>query len=99
MTIGSERAQMVAHEPNQKSAGIAYLLLFLCGAFAVHRFYLGAFGSGLVMLTLTLATLLLLDSGVGELLLIPGCVWLLIDACLIPDMTRRRNMELLDSLE
>lgn len=99
MIMHSDRAQMIAHEENRKSVGMAYLLLFLFGSLAVHRFYLGANNSGVLMLVLTLLAMLLAANGMGFLLFIPIGIWLLADTCLLSDMTRRRNMELLDDLD
>lgn len=79
--------QRIANE--KKSALAAYLLWFFLGFFGAHRFYLGRWVSGLIMLALfgigsALAVVL-----VGYLPLAVVAVWWVIDALLIPGMIGR----------
>ncbi|MER5170348.1 TM2 domain-containing protein [Thioclava sp. GXIMD2076] len=79
--------QRVANE--KKSALIAYLLWFFLPMLGVHRFYLGRWMSGLIMLILfgigtALAVIL-----IGYIPLAFVGLWWLIDALLIPSMIRR----------
>jgi TM2 domain-containing membrane protein YozV len=93
---GGERA--LRYDANKKSALIAYLLWFFIPACGVHRLYLGYVGSGLFMLVLHGVSWLLAYILIG----LPGLaivyVWWLIDALLIPGMTRSYNDRLVDSL-
>ncbi len=98
-TMRGDRARVPARDVNLRSACLAYLLLFFCGGLGVHRFYLGYTNSALIMLILTIVAALLLTSGIGLLLFIPIGLWVLADLCLIPEMTRRRNEQLMDSLD
>ncbi|MFA7107917.1 MAG: TM2 domain-containing protein [Sphaerochaetaceae bacterium] len=41
-------------EKNQKSTGLAYVLLFFCGSLGIHKFYLGEVKMGLTYLILGL---------------------------------------------
>ncbi|MFT3689278.1 TM2 domain-containing protein [Paenirhodobacter sp.] len=89
--------QRIANE--KKSALVAYLLWFFLGFFGAHRFYLGRWVSGLVMLALfgigsALAVVL-----VGYLPLAVVAVWWVIDALLIPGMIGRDVRTLRDSLQ
>ncbi|WP_339107570.1 TM2 domain-containing protein [Thioclava sp. GXIMD4216] len=79
--------QRVANE--KKSALIAYLLWFFLPMLGVHRFYLGRWMSGLIMLALfgigtALAVIL-----IGYIPLAFVALWWVIDALLIPGMIRR----------
>ncbi|WP_406720940.1 TM2 domain-containing protein [Thioclava litoralis] len=79
--------QRVANE--KKSALIAYLLWFFLPMLGVHRFYLGRWMSGLIMLALfgigtALAVIL-----IGYIPLTFVALWWVIDALLIPGMIRR----------
>lgn len=92
--------RMMQYDANKKSMLIAYLLWFFLGTLAVHRFYLGATKSALVMLTMWLVFGALSGAtfGVfGFLLLIPG-IWLFLDLFLIPGITRDKNNELIAML-
>ena len=66
-----------------RSLGAAYLLWFFLGWFSAHRFYLGRPGTAFLQI-------------VCWLLIVPGLVWWLVDAFLIPGMIKRDN-ELLRS--
>jgi TM2 domain-containing membrane protein YozV len=66
---------------NEKpSAGAAYILCIFFGAFGIHRLYLGAKGSGIVMLIL----------GITIVGLLITWIWAFIDLFLIPGMIRKR---------
>lgn len=81
--------QRVANEG--RSALLAYLLWFFLGFFGVHRFYLGRWVSGLLMLILfgigSALTVLL----VGYLPLAFVALWWALDALLIPGMIASDN--------
>jgi TM2 domain-containing membrane protein YozV len=89
---------MMRYDANKKSVIVAYLLWFFLGMFGVHRFYLGRWISGLILLLFTLVAGALYVILVGMVLMaIPG-LWWLIDALLIPGMTRSYNNELVDEV-
>lgn len=78
-----------------KSPLIAYLLWFFLGYGGVHRMYLGRWISGILMLLifgLSLLLMLVLIGYVGLGLII---LWWVVDALLIPGMTRRANERLI----
>lgn len=95
-----EAERMMQYDANKKSMLIAYLLWFFLGTLAVHRFYLGASKSALVMLAMWLVfgALSGMTLGIfGFLLLIPG-IWLFLDLFLIPGIVRDKNNELIAML-
>lgn len=75
----------------RKSIVIAYILLMLLGPLAAHRFYVGATGTGTIMVILTLASVLLSLVGVGLVGLLVVLAWLIVDAVLLPQMLRDYN--------
>jgi len=89
---------MMRYDANKKSALLAYILWFFLGLFGVHRMYLGRVGSGIAMLLLhglSWLTWYILIGFVGFGIL---GLWWLIDALLIPSMTRAYNNRVVDSL-
>ena len=86
------------YDANRKSAILAYILWFFLGWFGLHRMYLGRIGSGVAMLLLqgvSWLTHFILIGYVGFAIL---ALWWLIDAVLIPAMTRDYNNRLIDQL-
>jgi TM2 domain-containing membrane protein YozV len=94
--VDSERA--MRYDADKKSALIAYLLWFFLGLFGVHRFYLGRVGTGLGMLVLHGISWVLAFILIGYLGFAVLGLWWLIDALLIPGMTRSHNNRLIESL-
>ena len=89
---------MMRYDANKKSALLAYVLWFFLGFFGVHRMYLGRVGSGIAMLVLhglSWLTYWVLIGWVGFGIL---GLWWLIDALLIPGITRDYNNSLVDRL-
>jgi TM2 domain-containing membrane protein YozV len=89
---------MMRYDANKKSALLAYILWFFLGFFGVHRMYLGRIGSGIVMLVLhglSWLTYWILIGWIGFAIL---GLWWLIDALLIPGITRDYNNRLVDQL-
>ena len=89
---------MMRYDANKKSALLAYILWFFLGFFGVHRMYLGRVGSGIAMLVLhglSWLTYWILIGWFGFGIL---GLWWLIDALLIPGMTREYNNRLVDQL-
>lgn len=81
--------QRVANE--SRSALVAYLLWFFFGMFGAHRFYLGRWVSGLIMLVLFGIGSALAFVLVGYIPLALVGLWWLIDALLIPGMIAADN--------
>jgi TM2 domain-containing membrane protein YozV len=94
--VDTERA--MRYDADKKSALIAYLLWFFLGLFGVHRLYLGRVGTGLGMLVLHGISWVLAWILIGYLGFAVLGLWWLIDALLIPGMTRSYNNRLIESL-
>jgi TM2 domain-containing membrane protein YozV len=86
------------YDANKKSTLVAYLLWFFLGWLGGHRFYLGATGSAIAMLIITIVSTLLVFFGIGLLGLLAIGIWALVDAFLIPGMVRNQNNELINIL-
>lgn len=89
---------MMQYDSNKKSIGVAYLLWLFLGGIGAHRFYLGSVGLGLFQLALCIIGVLTSVIGIGFLFLSPLCIWVLVDAFLIPGMTRDHNNRLIAQL-
>lgn len=90
--------RVMRYDANKKSALLAYILWFFLGFFGIHRMYLGRVGSGIAMLVLhglSWLTWWILIGWIGFGIL---GLWWLIDALLIPGMTRSYNNRLVDNL-
>ena len=85
--------RMMRYDAAKKSVGVAYLLWFFVGAFGVHRFYLGQWRTGLLMLACTVLAWVTL----GLSALITGLI-LIIDLFTIPGKVARHNERLIASL-
>ena len=94
--VDTERA--MRYDADKKSALIAYLLWFFLGLFGVHRLYLGRVGSGIGMLVLHGISWVLAWVLIGYLGFVVLGLWWLVDALLIPGMTRSYNNRLIESL-
>ncbi len=97
---------MMRYDAGKKSAWLAYAIWlvpaltswFFIPTFGLHRLYLGRWTSGLLALGLQAVSLLLsfvLIGFLGFLIIIP---WWLVDALLIPGMTRDHNNRLIERL-
>lgn len=95
------------YDANRKSVWLAYAIWalpaivswFFIPTFGLHRLYLGRWTSGLLALALQAVSLVLslvLIGFLGFLILIP---WWIVDALLIPGMTRDYNNRLIDRLD
>jgi TM2 domain-containing membrane protein YozV len=94
----ADAVAMMRYDAAKRSALIAYLLWFFLGYLGAHRFYLGRFGSGLLMLLLfglSWALTFLLIGYAG--LLVIG-IWWLVDAFLIPGMTSSYNTRVIERI-
>src|SRR4051794_35190136 len=95
---GLDTELMMRYDASKKSALLAYVIWFFLGWAGFHRFYLGRITTGLLMLVILVVSWLLhfvLIGFLGYLIIIP---WWLIDALLIPGMTRDYNNRLIDRL-
>jgi TM2 domain-containing membrane protein YozV len=90
--------RMMRYDANRKSALLAYILWFFLGWFGLHRMYLGRIGSGVAMLLLQGVSWLTHFILIGYLGFAILALWWLIDAVLIPGMTRDYNNRLIDQL-
>ncbi|MFZ1429762.1 MAG: TM2 domain-containing protein [Geminicoccaceae bacterium] len=98
MSTRLDTDRMMRYDANRKSAILAYILWFFLGWFGLHRMYLGRIASGVAMLLLqgvSWLTHFILIGYVGFAIL---ALWWLIDAVLIPGMTRDYNNRLIDQL-
>ena len=76
-----------------KSIGTAYLLWFLLGQFAAHRFYVGSSSMAFAQISLRLVGVLLVLSAnfYGFYLLGAALVWWAVDGIMLPDLIRQAN--------
>ncbi len=89
---------MMRYDANKKSVIVTYLLWFFLGWFGIHRFYVGKWISGFILLALTLIAGATYWIFIGMVLMaVPG-LWWLIDALLIPGMVRDYNNDLVDEV-
>lgn len=98
MRADYDAERMMRYDAGKKSALLAYVLWFFLGWFGVHRFYLGRVVSGIVMLVLWGLSWLLHFILIGFLGFAVIGLWWLIDALLIPGMTRSYNEDSIDRL-
>jgi TM2 domain-containing membrane protein YozV len=88
------------YDANKKNLIVAYLLWIFVGWLGIHRNYLGKTGTGIAQLALWLGctVLTVLTLGIGYVLFLIPALWLLIDAFLIPGITRNFNNNLIDRI-
>jgi TM2 domain-containing membrane protein YozV len=98
MSTQLDAERMMRYDANRKSALLAYMIWFFLGMFGVHRMYLGRWTSGLVMLGLNVVSWLTHFILIGYLGFAILGIWWLIDALLVPGMTRSYNNRLVDQL-
>ena len=87
-------ARMMRYDAGKKSVGIAYLLWFFLGGIGIHRFYLGKWASGLLILGCTV--LAFVTFGLTAIITGVYAIW---DLFTIPGKVRRHNERLIASLE
>jgi TM2 domain-containing membrane protein YozV len=90
--------QSLVYDAHKKSLVVAYLLWWFLGFFGAHRFYLGAIGSAVAMLVLTVASTVLMIVAVGLLGYIALGVWWIVDAFLLPSMVTQYNVRLIGQI-
>jgi TM2 domain-containing membrane protein YozV len=97
--FGHRDAQaMMRYDANKKSVGVAYALWLFFGSLGGHRFYLKRTGSAVAMLLLFIASFVLSFVIVGIFGFVILGVWALVDAFLIPGLTRNYNNHLITNL-
>ncbi|MEZ5841349.1 MAG: TM2 domain-containing protein [Hyphomicrobiales bacterium] len=96
--VSADAHALMTFQANKKSVGIAYLLWFFLGPFGAHRFYLGAIGTAVVMLVITILSILFSVVGIGLIGFLIVGIWLLVDAFLIPGIARDKNNALISRL-
>jgi TM2 domain-containing membrane protein YozV len=89
---------MMRYDANKKSVGVAYVLWFFFGTLGGHRFYRKRTGTAIVMLIVFVVSVPLSFIGVGFVGLTIVGIWTLVDAFLIPGLTRDYNNRLISSL-
>ena len=85
--------RMMRYDAAKKSAGVAYLLLFVLGGLGVHRFYLGHWFTGLVLLLM----IPLAFASFGLSLLLSGLI-LFLDLFTIGGMVKKHNEKVIRRL-
>jgi TM2 domain-containing membrane protein YozV len=96
--ISADVLAMMRYDAAKKSLLVAYLLWFFIGFAGIHRFYLGATGSGIAMLVIFLVSIPLALVAVGLLGFLVLGIWWLVDGLLIPGMAERHNTQLIQTL-
>ena len=86
MSISTDQQLLVeARLSNERrSTGVAYALWFFLGLFSAHRFYLGRPKTAILQIV--------------TILCVVGIIWWIIDAFLIPEMTRQHTAEIRERL-
>lgn len=79
--LSSDARALLLYEANKADTLIAYVLLFTLGLLGAHNFYLQRNGIAIAQLILTLTVVGLIVSG----------IWVVVDAFLVPGITRRHN--------
>jgi len=89
---------MMRYDANKKSVGVAYALWFFLGGLGGHRFYLKQTGTAAAMLIITLVSIPLAFLAIGFVGLGAIWIWVIVDAFLIPGITRSYNNQLINNL-
>jgi TM2 domain-containing membrane protein YozV len=98
LPVSNDVRVMMLFEANKKSMAVAFALWFLLGLCGAHRFYTQHIGSAVAQLLIFLFSLLTLWLLIGWLTLLPLCIWVIVDAFLIPGWVRSHNNTLAISL-
>ena len=91
-----ERQVIIVKE--EKSMGLAYVLLIFLGMLGIHRFYLGRIGTGVTQLLLCLVGWTTAWILIGFFPLGILWIWLFIDLFLTAGMVRASNAKLLKTV-
>jgi len=96
--LSADAMAMMRYDAAKKSTLVAYLLWFFVGFIGVHRFYLGATGSGIAMMVIFLLSIPLVLVAVGFLGFLVLGIWWLVDGLLIPGLAEKHNTQLIQTL-
>src|ERR1700733_6315829 len=96
--IQRDTQAMMRYDANKKSVGVAYALWFFFGSFGAHRFYLKQTGTAIAMLIIPLVSIPLVFVAIGFIGLGVVWIWVIVDAFLIPGLTRGYNNRLINNL-
>lgn len=97
-TAHRDAQAMMRYDANKKSLGVAYVLWFFFGGIGGHRFYLKQTGTAIAMLLIFLASIPLSFVLIGFIGFTIVGIWAIVDAFLIPGLTRDYNNRLITSL-
>jgi len=86
--------QQVIIVKQEKSIGLAYVLLIFLGQLGIHRFYLGRVGTGVAQLLLGVVGWATFWLVIGFVPLAVLWIWVFIDLFLTAGMVRAANAEL-----
>lgn len=98
-TLGADTRAALEYDAAKKSVLIAYILWFFLSSLGAHRFYLGRTMSALAMIAVFGVSLILTFVVIGAFGLFVLGAWVIVDAFLIPGMTRSYNQALIARIE
>jgi TM2 domain-containing membrane protein YozV len=90
--------RLMLYDAQKRAVLWAYVLLAIGGLLGAHRFYLRRWGTGLLMLAITLVSLPMALLAFGWAGLFVTILWVLLDALRLPGMVQRTNARLAESL-
>ena len=97
--MSDDTQRMMVYDANKKSMLVAYLLWLLLGLCGAHRFYMGKWFTGLVMLGMSLFSFVMMFILVGYFTIVVPALWALVDLLLIPGWVNRHNSRLISGLD
>jgi len=89
--------ELIRFENEKKSAGVAFLLCWLCGNFGGHRFYLGR-PHAATMLLITLISIPLCFVLIGFAGLLATWIWMFVDLLQVVRWTKEHNTALFSKI-
>ncbi|MDQ3081431.1 MAG: TM2 domain-containing protein [Gemmatimonadota bacterium] len=97
--MSDDTHRMMVYDANKKSMLVAYLLWLLLGLCGAHRFYMGKWFTGLLMLGMSLFSFVMMFILVGYFTIVVPALWALVDLLLIPGWVNRHNSRLISGLD
>ncbi len=97
--MSDDTHRMMVYDANKKSMLVAYLLWLLLGLCGAHRFYMGKWFTGLLMLGMSLFSFVMMFILVGYFTIVVPALWALVDLLLIPGWVSRHNSRLISGLD
>lgn len=82
-SVSSDTRALLLYQAHKKSVGVSYLLWILLGFMGAHRFYVGKYTSGALMVLLAIFSVVFAAIGV-PLLIFALAMWMIVDLFLIP---------------